>query len=341
MSHILPLAFGIGAAGLLVAGLTAAIVKGTLRVPSIFPKGKATTPYEPYTGAGSGTGAGEGVGAGQGSRALGGALVTPYDPDGIGAGLVGSELEAPAPSPLAPSNLILASIGATGLGSGKLLWTPPLAGQPAGYSVVRDGEPIGTVSGDRTEFPLSGLPTNGKHTKLQLVPFDDNGVAGPASHTFTTALPSDPSTGITLTAQPMGPGPNPSGHLAWNTPATGAAGGIGGYAIFRDGQQIGTVKPPNPTRTATNTYVVRNPGLNPDEETMFSVAPISPSGEVIGSPSNKAPLLWYPVGSNAGQKASQPSMAPTGLQLTSISALLEYCNTWSTESVDRQNQSID
>eukprot|EP00741_Cyanophora_paradoxa_P014118 tig00000180_g13624.t1 len=315
MSHILPLAFGIGAAGLLVAGLTAAIVKGTLRVPSIFPKGKATTPYEPYTGTGTGTGTGEG--AGVRSRDLGGLGKTPYNPTGSGAGLPGSGLEAPAPSPLAPSNLSLTSAGEKGPGSGKLTWTPPLAGQPAGYNVLRDGEPIGTAPGNRTEYPLSGLPTNGKPTKLQLVPFDENGVAGPPSHPLTTALPKDPNSGIALTAQPMGPGPNPSGHLAWNTPATGAAGGIGGYAILRDGQQVGVVKPPSPTPSGLNTYTVRNPGYNPGEEAAFSVAPISPSGEVIGAPSGKAPLTSYSVGSGAGPNASQPSMASTGLQLTS------------------------
>eukprot|EP00741_Cyanophora_paradoxa_P001111 tig00000459_g1071.t1 len=324
MSHILPLAFGIGFAGLLVVGITAAIVKGTLRIPSIFPKSSATAPYEPYAGSGggAGTGGGEGVGSGGGKGAGAGAWRTPYDPSGPGAGIVGSELEAPASSPLAPSNLAItnsaSAVDEKGSSVRGLTWTPPLAGQPAGYTVLRDGKPVDSVPGNRTTYPLPGLPTDGKCTKLQLVPFDDKGVAGPPSHTLSAALSSDPN-GITLTAQPMGPGPNPNGHLAWNTPATGTAGGIGGYAIFRDGQQIGTVKPPNSTRSDVNTFVVRNPGLIPGQETLFSVAPISPSGEVIGAPSSKAPISWYPVGSSAGPNASQPMMAPTGLQLTSDS----------------------
>eukprot|EP00741_Cyanophora_paradoxa_P008873 tig00001406_g8590.t1 len=336
MSHILPLAFGIGAAGLLVVGITAAIVKGTLRVPFISPSDKKTAPYDWYTrtGTGAATGAGnaEATGVAAGSRDLGGLWKTPYSPTGPGAGFPGSGLDAPAPSPLAPSNLALSNVGLTSdggrgssSGSGMLSWTPPLAGQPAGYTIFKDGEPIGTVPGDRTEYPLSGLPTNGEYTKLQLVPFDGNGVSGPPSHTLAAALPSDPSNGIALTSQPMGPGPSSSGHLAWRTPSTGAAGGagIGGYAIFRDGQQIGTVKPPSPisTRGAVNSFVVRNPGLVPGEETLFSVAPISPSGEVIGAISNKAPLSAYPVGSGAGPNASQPSMAPTGLQLTGAAGM--------------------
>eukprot|EP00741_Cyanophora_paradoxa_P014142 tig00000180_g13647.t1 len=253
-----------------------------------------------------------------------GSRSVPFGPSspsaGPGAGIAGSGVEVPSSSPLAPSNLALSSFNGSGPGSATLSWKRPASGSPASFTVLKDGRPVASVPGGQTSAPVSGLPTNGGASTLQVVPFDSNGVAGPASSPLTASLPSDPSSGIALTSTPAGSGSGPSALLSWTTPTAALssdAGGLASFAIMQDGNKIASVPP---SLTGVNSFPVK--GLSPSAvaTSRVSVVPLSPNGSPIGQSSNSVPLASYAAGSGAGP-ASPAEMMPTNLQLTSAPGL--------------------
>eukprot|EP00741_Cyanophora_paradoxa_P001110 tig00000459_g1070.t1 len=254
--------------------------------------------------------------SGAGGPEYSGAGAGPYGPSsGSGAGIAGSGVDAPAPSPLAPSSLALSSFNGSGPGSATLSWKRPASGSPASYTVLKDGKPVASVPGNQTSVPVSGLPTNGGASALQVVPFDSNGVAGPASSPLAASLPSDPSSGIALTSTPAGSGASPSALLAWTTPAT--LGSVPSFGVLQDGRQVATAKA---SPSGVNTFVPKGLSASAAANSYFSVVPLSSSGSPAGPASNSVPLASYPAGSGAGP-ASPTDMAPSNLQLTSSPGL--------------------
>eukprot|EP00741_Cyanophora_paradoxa_P014117 tig00000180_g13623.t1 len=271
----------------------------------------------PYAGIGAAALSGAGYGgapAGSDGLCFGGAF-GPASPSSPGAGIAGSGVDAPAPSPLAPSSLGLSSFNGSGPGSATLSWKRPASGSPASYTVLKDGKPVAAVPGGQTSVPVSGLPTNGGASTLQVVPFDSNGVAGPASSPLAASLPSDPSSGIALTSTPAGSGSSPSALLAWTTPS--GLGNVPSFGVLQDGRQVATAKA---SPSGVNTFAPK--GLSPSAaaNSYFSVVPLSSSGSPAGPASNSVPLASYPAGSGAGP-ASPADMAPSNLQLTSSPGL--------------------
>eukprot|EP00741_Cyanophora_paradoxa_P018996 tig00021108_g18339.t1 len=235
------------------------------------------------------------------------------------------------PEPLAPSSLALSSFNGSGPGSATLSWKRPASGSPASFTVLKDGKPVASVAGNQTSVPVPGLPTNGGASALQVVPFDSNGVAGPASAPLAASLPSDPSSGIALTSTPAGSGSSPSALLAWTTPS--GLGNVPSFGVLQDGRQIATAKA---SPSGVNTFAPK--GLTPSAaaNSYFSVVPLSSSGSPAGPASNSVPLASYPAGSGAGP-ASPADMAPSNLQLTSSPGLFGSSGrlSWSPPRVGR------
>eukprot|EP00741_Cyanophora_paradoxa_P017580 tig00021012_g16980.t1 len=244
-------------------------------------------PLAPYTGAGS-PGAGSGAGAG------------PF-------------------SPAAPSNLQLTSVssGLMGGTSATLSWSPPAAGAPQSYQVLKDGVPVGSVSGSKTSTTVSDLPSGGVAT-LSVAPVRADGTSGPASAPLAAGIPSNPASELVLTAVPASA---TSAKLSWNRPPKappGSAPGSGSpasFAVMQNGQQVATV----PAGGATSSFTATN--LQPNVPAVFSVVPLSPSGSPIGPASVPVPVTPSSGAGAGGPGSGAPSpAAPSNLQLTSVSS---------------------
>eukprot|EP00741_Cyanophora_paradoxa_P017752 tig00021015_g17146.t1 len=239
--------------------------------------------------------------------------VTPSS--GLGAGSPGSG--AGAGSPAAPSNLQLTSVssGLMGGTSATLSWSPPATGAPQSYQVLKDGVPVGSVSGSRTSTTVSDLPRGGVAT-LSVVPVGPGGAAGPASAPLAAGIPSDPASELVLTAAPAS---SNSARLSWSRPrgAPSGPGSPASYAVLKNGQQVATV----PAGGETSTFVAS--GLQPNVPAVFSVVPLAPSGSPSGPASVQVPVTpssGLGAGSpGSGAGAGSPA-APSNLQLTSVSS---------------------
>eukprot|EP00741_Cyanophora_paradoxa_P013423 tig00020685_g12962.t1 len=209
----------------------------------------------------------------------------------------------------APSNLQLNNVssGLMGGSSGTLSWNHPATGAPQSYQVLKEGVPVGTVSGSKTSTSVSDLPRDGV-TSLVVVPLGAGGVPGPASAPLSAGIPSDPGSNIVLTAAPDSASGS-SAKLSWNRPRGAAYGPISQYGVLKNGQQIATVPA---SGGATNAFTAT--GLQPGAPAVFSVVPLSPAGVPSGPGSLDVPLSPF-----AGAGRGVPS-APSNLQLTNVSS---------------------
>eukprot|EP00741_Cyanophora_paradoxa_P005726 tig00000940_g5550.t1 len=230
--------------------------------------------------------------------------VTPY------AGAGGAGFGPGASSPSAPSNLQLTSVSPSGgsSASGTLSWSPPATGAPQSYQIVKDGVSVGTVPGSKTSATVSDLPRGGV-ANLSVVPISPGGAAGTPSPSLAAGIPSNPGSGLVLTATPASAS---SAKLAWNRPQ-GGAGAPASYSVLQNGQPVATV----PATGETNSFVAT--GLQPGVPAVFSVVPLSPSGSPSGPASVQVPVTPASGLGGAGSPGAGALSAPSNVQLTNVS----------------------
>eukprot|EP00741_Cyanophora_paradoxa_P005727 tig00000940_g5551.t1 len=230
--------------------------------------------------------------------------VTPY------AGAGGAGFGPGASSPSAPSNLQLTNVssGLMGGTSATLSWSPPAAGAPQSYQVIKDGVSVGTVPGSKTSATVSDLPRGGV-ANLSVVPISPGGAAGTPSPSLAAGIPSNPGSGLVLTATPASAS---SAKLAWNRPQ-GGAGAPASYSVLQNGQPVATV----PATGETNSFVAT--GLQPGAPAVFSVVPLSPSGSPSGPASVQVPVTPASGLGGAGSPGAGALSAPSNVQLTNVS----------------------